>query len=81
MESGSRRALRRSLRGELGQAVPEYPVEGWEWMDDVGKRLQRSAEFDCQHELAHDLACAGRDQVAPTSTPRARSATSFSTPR
>jgi hypothetical protein len=48
--------LRRNLRGELAEAFPKYPVEGWEWMDDVGERPQRSAEFDRQHELAHDLA-------------------------
>jgi len=39
------------LRGELVQAVPKHLVEAWEWVDDVGERLQRSAQLDRQHEL------------------------------
>ena len=52
----------RDLRGELVQAFPEHPVEGWERVDDVGERLQRSAQLDRQHELAHDLARTRSDQ-------------------
>src|SRR5207248_4242526 len=50
------------LRSELAQAFPEHPIEGREWMDDVGERLQRSAQLDRQYELAQDLAGTRSDQ-------------------
>src|SRR5215211_1576289 len=55
-------ALQRRLRGEFAQASAEYAVEGWKWVDDVGERLQRNAQLDREHQLAHDLARTGSDQ-------------------
>jgi hypothetical protein len=46
MTSGSCGALQRRLGGEFLQASPEYAVEGWKWVDDVGERLQRNAQLD-----------------------------------
>src|SRR3954453_13397912 len=56
MTSGSCGALQRRFRGEFVKASAEYAVERWKWVDDVGERLQRNAQLDREHELAHDLA-------------------------
>src|SRR5829696_2242563 len=62
MTSESCGALLPRLRGEFVQAFSEYAVEGWKRVDDVGERLQRNAQLDREHELAHDLARARSDQ-------------------
>ena len=40
--------------------MAKNPIEGGEWVNDVGEGRQRSPQFDRQHELAHDFA-AGED--------------------
>src|ERR671913_1776642 len=57
-----RDALDSRFRGELFEARAQNPVEGWEWMNDVGERVQRRAQLDREHELAHDLARTWSDQ-------------------
>ena len=53
--------LREDVR-DLHHLTGHYPIKGWEWMDDVGERLQRGTELDCQHQLAEDLARSRRDE-------------------
>src|SRR5262245_18399038 len=52
--SESRRAWLLDLRGELLQALSKHAIEGWERVDDIGDRFQRSTELDRQHEFAQD---------------------------
>src|SRR5262245_30589888 len=60
--SESRHAWPLDLRGELLQALSKHAIEGWERVDDIGERFQRSTELDRQHELAQDLTRTGSHQ-------------------
>src|SRR5262245_17120638 len=50
------------LRGELLQTLSKHAIEGWERVDDIGERFQRSTELDRQHELAQNLSRTGSHQ-------------------
>src|SRR3954462_15150389 len=56
MPSGLHGALQLRLCGKLVEAFPKHAVECGERVDDVGERIQGSAQLDCQDKLTHDLA-------------------------